>query len=48
LNEKKDSGRFEVYWDGTNNSGNPAASGIYFYRLTTGKFVKIGKMILIR
>ncbi len=28
-------GEYEVQWDGTNDTGQPVASGVYFYRLAT-------------
>jgi hypothetical protein len=41
-------GVHSVVWDGRNNSGRTAASGIYFYRLTTENFVDIKRMVLIK
>ncbi len=38
----------ERYWDGNNRSGHPVGSGVYFYRLQTGKFGKTQKLILLR
>ena len=35
-------------WDGRDNSGIPAADGVYFYRLETGTRALTRKMILIR
>jgi len=37
-----------IAWDGTNNLGSVAASGVYFYEARTGGEVKIGKMALLK
>lgn len=34
------------YWDGRNQTGEPVASGVYFYTLTTGDFVATRKMLI--
>jgi len=41
-------GTYQVSWDGTDKRGNQAASGIFFYRIKAGNFVKTQKMILLR
>lgn len=41
-------GRFEKAWDGKNDFGINAASGIYIYRLTAGKYDKSARMILMK
>ncbi|MFQ6091448.1 MAG: FlgD immunoglobulin-like domain containing protein, partial [bacterium] len=41
-------GYYSVSWDGKSDNGQPAASGIYFYRLKTNDFVKSRKMVIIR
>ena len=38
----------EIAWDGTDDAGRPASSGLYLYRLRTGKFIQAKKMILLR
>ena len=35
-----------AYWDGRNEFGEPVASGVYFYTLTTGNFTATRKMLI--
>jgi hypothetical protein len=42
------SGRHEVVWDGRDNFGNAVASGVYLYRLESGRFVKTRKLMLLK
>ena len=35
-----------VYWDGRNDLGEPVASGVYFYTLTTDDFTATRKMLI--
>lgn len=44
----KGPGSYSAYWDGTNNNGQPVASGVYFYRFTSDKFNSTRKMILLK
>jgi len=49
VNRAQPAGRYQVTWDGTDDNGVQVASGVYFYRLTTGSgFVATRKMILLR
>ena len=37
-----------AYWDGTNEVGEPVASGVYFYTLSAGSFNGTRKMLVIK
>ncbi len=41
-------GVYSIVWDGRDNAGLPVASGVYFYRLKAGNFVKTKKMLLLK
>jgi len=41
-------GKWPVTWDGTDDSGNPVASGVYLYRMKTGGNRTVRRMLLIK
>ncbi len=41
-------GPHEVVWDGVDHSGNPVATGVYFYRLSSESTSKTRKMLLLK
>ena len=41
-------GEFSVTWDGTDQAGDPVASGVYFYRRTPEHAVSSRKMLLLK
>ncbi len=44
----RSAGSYSVVWDGKGNNGESLASGVYFYRMETGGFVKTRKLLLMR
>ncbi|MCD4818025.1 MAG: T9SS type A sorting domain-containing protein [Candidatus Cloacimonetes bacterium] len=47
LNEKLSSGEHKVTWEGKDSQNNKVSSGVYFYKMKSGDFSKINKMILM-
>jgi hypothetical protein len=43
VNEEKDAGNYSVAWNAAS-----AASGVYYYKLTSGAFTETKKMILMK
>ncbi len=48
LDKRLSSGRHQLTWDGTNESGGSVASGIYLLRLSSSKFSQVKRMVLLR
>jgi photosystem II stability/assembly factor-like uncharacterized protein len=48
LSENQIAGNHTAKWDGTNDRGEPVASGIYIYQLQAGKYVQSKKMMLLK
>jgi hypothetical protein len=48
VNQEKESGRYLVHWDGRDEHGEEVGSGIYLYKLITGSFSSIKKMVILR
>jgi hypothetical protein len=46
IDQTDGSGRY--VWDVTNQSGQPLASDVYFYVVTSGREKKTGKLVIIR
>ena len=48
VNEKQEPGYKLIYWDGKDDNGTEVSSGIYFFRILAGNFVKCKKMTLLK
>jgi len=48
VNGTQPAGDYRVTWDGTDNSGMPSATGIYFYRMQAGEYMTTRKMLLMK
>jgi len=47
-NDTRPAGVYQLDWDGRNDNGVGAASGVYFYKLTAGSFTQTKKMVLLK
>ena len=48
VDDEVSAGRHTIRWDGKDNNGRDAVSGVYFYKLTTSEETLTRKMILLR
>ena len=48
VKEQLEAGKHSVNWSGKDNSGKSVASGIYFYKISTGKDTDLRKMLLLK
>lgn len=48
VNEKAKAGNYKVVWHGDDNNGKTVGSGVYFYRMNSGKFTSTKKMIMMK
>ncbi len=48
VNENMQAGRHSVVWNGKDSNNKQVASGVYFYKMKSGKYSKTKKMILMK
>ncbi len=48
VSDFKNAGQYFIQWDGRNDKGAQVTSGVYFYSLQAGDFIKTNKMVLLR
>lgn len=48
VNKRQPAETYKIIWDGTDDFGNQVTSGVYFYKITSGTFVKIKKLVLLK
>jgi len=48
VDEPQEPGYKRVHWDGKDDRGNEVSSGVYFYRIVAGDFVKSKKMTVLK
>jgi hypothetical protein len=48
VDETQTAGSHSAFWDGSNDRGDAAPSGLYFYKIELGRFSEIKKMLLVR
>lgn len=48
VDELQEAGYKMIQWDGRDGSGEEVSSGIYFYRIVAGDFVKCRKMTILK
>jgi hypothetical protein len=48
VNQEMSAGQHSVLWSGRDDSGNSVSSGVYFFRMTNGRYTSTRKMILMK
>jgi hypothetical protein len=48
VDDYKEAGEYDAVWNGADESGKTVSSGIYFYKLRTGDFIEVKKMMLMK
>jgi flagellar hook assembly protein FlgD len=48
VNGSLPAGKHQVVWNGTDDNGSAVSSGLYFFRMKTGKYSSTRKMVLMK
>jgi len=48
LSETKNAGRWHLAWNGTNDAGQSCTTGVYYVKMTSGKYSCIRKVVLLK
>ena len=48
VSEHHNPATYSVYWNGMDNTNNEVSSGVYFYKMTAGDFVKTNKIVFMK
>ena len=47
VNQNQTNGKYNVVWNGKDDSNQPVGSGVYYYRMSAGKYLSTRKMLLV-
>ncbi len=47
-NSHNQPGYYQLNWDGRDQNGRPVSTGVYFYRMTSGKYISTKKMVMAK
>ncbi|MFA6541182.1 MAG: right-handed parallel beta-helix repeat-containing protein [Bacteroidota bacterium] len=48
INTTQDAGEYRVTWDGLNDNGMRISTGVYIYRMSSGSFTSVKKMLMLK
>jgi len=48
IDEDDKMGRYEARWDGRDDGGQRVSGGVYFYRMQSGNFKDVRKLVVIK
>jgi hypothetical protein len=48
IDKSQPAGKYNASWNGRNDQGNPVTTGVYFYRINSGDFNRVKKLLLLK